>query len=293
MQAFHNNPEVKSALLAKLASTEAASQIIPKTLTWDGETGSVVGFLTQGESLDAWEQQTGLPAWLALLVDTLAASVAIDAAGQPAPLSHAAVATALLAAVPLGAEPRHAGATLIQRLLQDGELRQFAAPGDAALSQTIEAVAALHAQTCSDSAPSPAQWRALRKAATAMVDQLKGRVDRQLGGSIEAACWDPALSATTVSDTLRSWFYAVDAQSEQACGWATADDELVRTRLDSLYKEAVKTVPAEDIDVFALYEAQYPEEAQRTQAFFASVKATRGQALLLVLKAAEQSLAGA
>ncbi len=280
MQAYLNDSAVKTTLLARLDQPEAAQQITSKTLAWNGEQGSVVGYLMHSEQLADWQTRTGLPGWLGLAVDTVGASVAIDHDGVATPDTPARLARALLAAVPPGSSLPGAGARFLQALLSPGTALELAPAEHLALRQALDEVAALHGQSAAGQPAPAAAWRAARKRCTALVDSLPdGSPDKRLGSALEAACWDALQSDTVVSDTLRHWLQAVDAHGQQAYGWTEADDAQVRSRLDGLYQAALQTTAEENINVFELYERDFPAESARTRGFFSALKTARAQAL--------------
>lgn len=278
--AYRGEAACKQQLLERLRELERKGSWVARPIHWNGEAGSLVGSLLQGEDLDAWEQRFGLPKWLALLLDGLLVAA-------PALPEGVACAIELLQALPVGADADAAGSRCVLALLEGGDCGLATLdPGEAAAT-ALAAVAGLHRRRLSGELIAPAQWRQLRRETVALVDTLPpDSADAAVGACIEAAAWDPASSRTAVSDTLHGWLRAMTAAAVAREDWSAADDERIKALLAQLHAEA-KAVADYDgafIDVFQLLERKHPQQATRLKAHMAH---GRGQAAVQWRRAAE------
>lgn len=262
MRAYHSDPQLRLQVLDTLRSLDQAGVWIHRPIHWNGEAGSFVGSLLQGEDLERWEAQFGLPKWLALAIDSMIGANWKDGV---------AWGIRLLQGIAPGMPLDTAGSRCLLELLngQTHGLRNLEAA--AGLAETLEAVAALHAARLSGQDVGSAQWRQARRTAVAQTnDQTPGSVAASVGACIEAAAWDPMQSRSAVSDTLRGWMNARVATHMAAYPWGKADDEDMKRLLDTLHAEDKASRPpgdAEYTNVFTLLEQKHPEEAKRLVAY--------------------------
>jgi hypothetical protein len=93
----------------------------------------------------------------------------------------------------------------------------------------------------------------------AATDSLATGMQKAVGGTVEAAAWDPATTGMVLSDTARSWL-AIDLQAAPAKVWSE-DDRAIQARLNGLFAGAKASGIASDkIDVFKLLEQHHPAE---------------------------------
>jgi dipeptidyl aminopeptidase/acylaminoacyl peptidase len=266
--AYHGNPACRDRVLERFERLRAAGTWVARPLHWNGSAGSVVGSLLQGEELERWENGLGLPKWLALLIDT----VMVEAPEQQEGVLRAGGLLRVAAATELG----DAGSRCILALLDDAHgLASICADGP--MCTLLAHVLALHRQRSAGAAVAASVWRHTRQQALALTDTLPpGGLHALVGGCIEAAAWDPALSRSAVSDTLRCWLRAMLAAAMEDYGWTDADNARIRALLETLHADA-KAVAGEDagsfIDVFKLLEQHQPQEAARLRARLAHERA--------------------
>ena len=70
MKAFHGDPKVKEKYLARVKAHYEADEIIRGSY-WDGHKGCAVGCTIHGNRHKAYEDELGIPEWMARLQDTL------------------------------------------------------------------------------------------------------------------------------------------------------------------------------------------------------------------------------
>ena len=197
LSAYNGDAMLRATLTERLASHASGSRLKPGPIAWDGEKGSIIGCILESEDLSEWETGLGLPQWLAVLIDALAAN-------QPSVEEAAALGIATLEAIPPGTDVRLAGSRIILAVLDDLESAGAVALA-APIADSLEEVRALHLRCISGDVPASAEWRLARKAATAATDGAIGPRQRAFARCIETAAWNPAQSRSAVFDTLRVW----------------------------------------------------------------------------------------
>ena len=70
MLSFHNDPKIKKKYLDRVIAHQKADEII-KGKYWEGGKGCAVGCTIHSSNHNAYEQELGIPEWLAKLEDTI------------------------------------------------------------------------------------------------------------------------------------------------------------------------------------------------------------------------------
>lgn len=260
MQAYQSNPAVRDAALEQLRRNAAAARMAPGPLSWNGAKGSLVGCVLESDDLAQWEQTLGLPQWLATTADGIAATL---------PSADAALAFGvdLLSAVRPGADVTLAASAVIVDVLADaGELIGKLVEVPAELSQLSAQVQALHRHLLDGGRPAPAEWRAVRRAATAQTDAQASELLQSLATCVETAAWDATTSTAVVFDTLRVYSRAVNHKVEAESGYTKELDTEIRANLKLMwdtYLAAQPELQQQGITVFSLLEEHNPEMAAK------------------------------
>ncbi|MGV7207869.1 hypothetical protein ACLB1G_08435 [Oxalobacteraceae bacterium A2-2] len=260
MHAYHSNPAVRDAALEQLRRNAAAARLAPGPLSWNGEKGSLVGCVLESEDLAQWEQTLGLPQWLATTADGIAATL---------PSADAALGFGvdLLSAVRPGADVTPAASAVIVDVLADaGEFIGKLAEVPAELSQISAQVQALHRRLLDGDRPAPAEWRAVRRAATAQTDAQASELPRSLATCVETAAWDATTSTAVVFDTLRVYSSALTHKSDAESGYTKELDTEIRANLKLMWDTHLAAQPElqqQGITVFSLLEEHNPEMAAK------------------------------
>ena len=258
LHAYHSQPAVRDAALDRLQRHAADAQLAPGPLAWNGSKGSLVGCILESEDLAQWETELGLPQWLATTADGIAAQQAsIDAARD--------FGVELLGAIRPGADVTPAASAVILDVL--GEAGSFTAalvddPDD--LRQAMAQVEGLHRRVLAGEAPAPAEWRAARRAATALTDAQPSELLQALSTCAETAAWNPATSKAVVFDTLRVYSKAAIHKTNAQSGYTKEDDDHIRRHLDEMWNTHLAHQPElqeQGITVFSLLEEHYPDVA--------------------------------
>lgn len=260
--AYRADPHVRQQLLDRLQTLEWAGHWVHRPIHWNGEAGSVVGSLLQGEDLDRWEAEFGLPKWLALAIDSMVAAN---------PTTGVAWAIHLLEGIPPGMPMDTVGSRSLLELLKGETHGLHHVEAAAGLTDALEGVAALHAARLAGQDLDSASWRKARRAAVEQTNaQESGSVAAAVGSCIEAAAWDPMQSRSAVSDTLRGWMNARIAADMATYPWGKTDDDEIRRLLSAIRDEAEAGRPPGDtgfINVFDLLEEKHPEQAKRLRTY--------------------------
>lgn len=264
LSAFQANEAARAALLAAFSTQAASGCVIPRSLYWDGEKGSVVGCLMRSDDLAQWELQLGLPQWLAVTLDALCVQ-------QPSVAAANQLAVQALNVINPGADLRPAGSLMILGVLEQliTESRQ---PPSAQLQESLHAVGALHRRAASRISVAGAEWRAVRKAATTVTDLSTDDWEKSCATCIETAAWDPEKSSAVVFDTLRMWRNALTARAASEYGWDAASDASMQDLLNSIHLRYVRDAPAPQPNVFEMLAKYYPEEDARLRGKYLAEK---------------------
>jgi hypothetical protein len=264
--AFHHDEAVRQAALARLQAAAQSGRLQGGHVAWSENTCSVIGALTGTDDLQAWQDQLGLPAWLALVLEAAAG-------GRRDVTMVVETAAVLLNAIPLGADLDRQGSALIVRLLHDAA-RVLTPEGlSPALDGALTQVSALHARSMAGEDVTPAEWKTARRHATSLTDTLaepaSDQRHRAVARCVESAAWDPQRSRTAVLDTLRQWTEAYREKSMLDYGWTAASDAKVQAQLDSLHARYVVDAEEPKPNVFTLYEQYHDADAAALRAMLA------------------------
>lgn len=255
LNAYQSDPAVRYAAIERLRGNAAAGRLAPGPLKWDGAKGSVVGCILESDDVAQWEHALGLPQWLALAADGIAAA-------QPSVDAALAVGVDLLDAVRPGADVSRAGSAVILSVLADAaDFIGKLADVPAELGDLSAQVQALHRRVLDGERPASAEWRPVRRAATALTDTLTSELLKSLAACVETAAWDPTTSKAVVFDTLRVYSKAAVHKADAESGFTAADDTTIRDHLKLMWDTYLAHQPekqAEGMTVFSLLEEHYP-----------------------------------
>ncbi|WP_254457830.1 S9 family peptidase [Xanthomonas sacchari] len=272
LRAYHGDPDLRRQAIDTLQSLEKAGRWEHRPLYWNGEVGSFIGSLLQGDDLDRWEADYGLPKWLALTIDSMVA------ANSTLGVSWG---IHLMQGIAPGMAMDTAGSRSLLELLNGQTHGLNHLDAAAGLAEALEGVAALHAARLAGQDIDSASWRKARRAAVAQTDaQTPGSVAASVGTCIEAAAWDPMQSRSAVSDTLRGWMNARIAANMAVYPWGQAEDDDMKQVLETLHAEDVAGREPGDTNytnVFTLLEQKHPEKAKRLRAYYRQQKSQYGK----------------
>ncbi|AVS81210.1 S9 family peptidase [Paracidovorax avenae] len=263
LHAYNGDPQLRQQVIDQLQSLEKAGRWEHRPLYWNGEVGSFVGSLLQGDDLDRWEADYGLPKWLALTIDSMVAA-------------HSNMGVSwgihLLQGIPPGMPMDTMGSRILLELLKGKTHGLNGLEAAAGLAKALEGVAALHAARLAGQDIDNASWRKARREAVAQTNaQAPGSVAASVGTCIESAAWDPMQSRSAVSDTLRGWMNARIAAGMAVYPWGKAEDDDMKRTLEALQAEDKAGREPGDTgstNVFLLLEQKHPEKARRLRAFY-------------------------
>jgi len=189
VKAFHGDPAVKEKYLARLRAHHAADEII-QGIGYNGKHGCAVGCTLNQYNHRAYEDELGLPSWLAHLEDQIFEGL---------PPAHAQqFAVDFLEAVPAGADVEKVRWLLAirrhtrdrNRLLENPE--RYAKQCIAAIDQVITYCESQITGATTESAAESAAWSARSAAARSAAGSAAGSAARWAAGS---AAWSAARSA--------------------------------------------------------------------------------------------------
>ncbi|WP_219918618.1 S9 family peptidase [Rhodanobacter sp. PCA2] len=247
---------MKLQIMERLRAAEAAGNWVARSACWTGEAGSLVGTALRGEDLDAWEDDFGLPKWLAVAIDhVLIAAPSIEDGVRRG--------IEIMAALPVGVDLQRAASRIVLDFLDGKQFGAAAVVTDARLRQVIHEVAALHQQRLKGDAVAPAQWRQARRNTTAFAETTGlTEYDAEVALCVEAAAWDPATSRTLVTDTFHRWAMAMMAAMKARNEWKGPDRDRMQALLSQVYGEAKAEAgdSGARIDVFAELRRRHPDE---------------------------------
>lgn len=285
LSAFHGHASLRLSTMARLTDSLAAGRLAPGPLAWGPAGGSVVGCMLESDDLDQWQATLGLPKWLAVSTEALSAQQETDAGACD-------MGTQIIAAIRPGANLGPTGSALLQQVLAL-ILKTPGMPLSPALQAALRTVHDLHQRSAAGETVPAAEWRAARKAASALVDSLSGTNEKVWATCVETAGWDPQTSSSVVFDSMRVWRDAVIDGALIAHGWDDAADLAMGELFRSLYEAHVEGKPEPRSTVFELLETMHPEQAERLHAKIrvenAAAKANidlAAQLLLTTLRAA-------
>lgn len=257
LSALHGSEEIRATLLARLRQHAAADRLQPGPLAWDANAGgSLVGCMIESDDPASWQALTGLPVWLAVVIDGVAGLLPSRADAQT-------FGERLLAAIAAGSDLQGAGSTLVIRLLDSMAAGVPAALLTPELAQAVAQVRQLHGEAAGGAETASADWKAARRLAIAATDALTDPAQLALAQCVETAAWNPVRSSSCVYDTMRVWRGALNDQAIREFGWTDADDKDMEAILRQLHDTYLLPAPHLKLTVFDLLEEHYPEKALR------------------------------
>ncbi|AKJ67289.1 hypothetical protein PATSB16_09500 [Pandoraea thiooxydans] len=258
---FQDNIDVKNTMLLRAEKHWTAGHMKPTPLAWSDGDGSVVGCAIESVDLLIWTDSLGLPKWLALVIDEIASGLT---SRDVAPQEACKAGLELLKAIPVGVDLGQAGSKFIISLLADVDERLVQLEQDKVLGQIYRALVELHHGVIGGDQPDATQWRAMRKSAVELTNNLpEGSEVAALAGVVEAAMWDARTSPSVGVDTLRQFSRARSIRAVVEFGWTEADEAHTKMRLDDMFKRFLKDNPENKRTVFDHYADEFPEEEAR------------------------------
>ena len=262
LNAFQSDPALRDAAIERLRRSASSERLAPGPLKWDGSKGSLVGCILESDDLAQWEQTLGLPQWLATTADGVAAA-------QGSVEAALAFGTDLLGAVRPGADVSRVGSAVIIGVLVDanefvGQLMDV--PPE--LKHLSEQVQALQRRVLEGDRPAPAEWRPVRRAATALTDTLESEVMKSLATCVETAAWDPTTSKAVVFDTLRVYSQAAVHKACAESGYTVEIDNDIRAHLQVMWDTYLAGRPelqGKGTTVFTLLKEHHPDVEAKVQ----------------------------
>lgn len=260
LNAYQSMPAVRDAAIERLRAHAADKQLAPGPLAWNGNKGSLVGCILESDDLTQWENQLGLPQWLATTADGMAAQQeSVDAA--------LTFGVELLSAIRPGADVSLAGSVVIVSALTDaGDFTARLAEVPADLQQAASQVLALHRRLLEGDRAEPADWRAARRAATKLTDAQPSELLKSYATCVETAAWDPLTSKSVVFDTLRVYSKAAIEKANADSGFTAEDDANIRAHLQLMWDTHLREKPElqeQGVTVFSLLAEHHPEIDER------------------------------
>jgi hypothetical protein len=241
MQAFHGDPAIKQEFLTQLQAHAQAGEIINRASVWNDGKGGPVGCMVHDTDLAVWQQRTGIPKAVGSALDVAASYL-------DEPEQAARFVLEWVEAVEVGQDLRCVAPALLEWLLTDGEHGIHRLAEQEAMRQMISRVADLHRRAAAGDAPPEAEWRAARAAAMAATDACENPVQKTLMTAAEAAAWNPAASATVVSDTVRAWASLYPRRLQGLTGRGATLDREIKAWIEQLKADAEKAgLPAPNI----------------------------------------------
>jgi hypothetical protein len=241
MQAFHADPALKQDFLARLQAHAQAGEIINRASVWKDGNGGPVACMVHDTDLAVWQQRTGIPKAVGSALDSAASYL-------DEPDQAARFVLEWVEAVEVGQDLRCVAPALMEWLLSDSEYGIHRFAEDEAVRQMIRRVADLHRHAAIGDAPDEAEWRTARSAAMAATDACGNPVEKSIAAAAEAAAWNPATSATVVSDTMRAWDHLFPRRVPWLVGGGAALDREIKAWIEQLKADAEKAgLPAPNI----------------------------------------------
>jgi hypothetical protein len=233
MQAFHADPAIKLEFLARLQAHAQAGEILNRASVWNDGKGGPVACMIHDTDLAVWQQRTGIPRAVGSALD-------IAASYLDEPDQAARFVLEWVEAVEVGQDLRCVAPALMEWLLSDSEHGIHHLAENEALRQTISGVADLHRRVAVGVAPPEAEWRAARTAAMAATDACENSLEKPIAAAAEAAAWNPATSATVVSDTVRAWANLFPRRAPALMGRGLTLDREIKAWIGQLNADAEK-----------------------------------------------------
>jgi hypothetical protein len=233
MQAFHADPAIKQEFLDRLHVHAEAGAILNRASVWNDGKGGPVACMVHDTDLAVWQQRTGIPKAVGSALDIVASYLA-------EPEQAARFVLEWVEAVEVGQDLRTVAPALLEWLLADGEHGIHRLVEHESPRRMISRVADLHRRAAADDTPDEAEWRATRAVAMAATDACENNVEKSIAATAEAAAWNPATSATVVSDTVRAWVNLFGPRTPPLVGRGATLNQEIKAWIEQLKADAEK-----------------------------------------------------
>ncbi len=214
--AFNGDAKARDSAVDRLRSRVRDGELdLRQTQAWDAETlrGSLMGTTVHSADPAVYQQETGIPAPLAVLQEALF-TLRIEwvvASTDPvrieaAPGSLDIPPTRWLEELPLDVDLRPVCSRFLHHLLSWALEHGMTRSVSAAVTTSMHGVAGLHADAASGRSPAPPVWASIRHAAILATDAAADDTSRTLGAVAETVAWppeeDPSACATAVANIV-------------------------------------------------------------------------------------------
>jgi hypothetical protein len=211
MKAFHGDEAVKQKYLARLKAHHAADEII-QGQGWNGSHGCAVGCTLNEYDPKAYENELGLPQWLARLEDRIFEGLPAVEAKQ--------FAVDFLEAVPVGADVENVRWKLAsQRHARDRDRLsanpepyavQCVAALDLVIAYCDSEVKTESARSAAESAAASVAWSVAWSVAASSAASAAWSVAWSVAASVAASAWSATWSARSAAAEWSAWSAAAE-----------------------------------------------------------------------------------
>lgn len=214
--AFNGDAKARDGAVDRLRCRVRDGELdLRQTQAWDAQAlrGSLMGTTVHSADPAAYQQETGIPAPLAVLQEalfTLRIEWVLASMDPPrveaAPGSLDIPAERWLEEMPLDADLRPVASRFLHYLLCWMLAHETAHGISAAVTTSMREVAGAHADAASGRSPAPSVWAGIRNAAILATDAATDDTSRTLGAIAETVAWppeeDPSASAMAVANII-------------------------------------------------------------------------------------------
>lgn len=198
---------------------------------WEDGKGSALGCTIEAGDIDVYAEQLGVPAALAMVLDSLVNSQ------PPGPMFRHATDFALrwLTMLPVGVDLSPIPGTITCDLL-DHPLLIETTQGHPSIEGARRTVIDLHRSALEGREIARTLWREARRHAVRTTDATEDDRARGAARVIEAAAW-PHLTRSALRDTLDALSRLANDKAMQEIGWSTTEEETAFAVFDAIFKE--------------------------------------------------------
>jgi hypothetical protein len=254
--AFHGKASVKEQALERMRAHIDAGTF-RYSPPWGEKGGSAMGLIIEGSDPQLYAERMGFPLPLVAVLDSL-----VNARHGDLP-EATTFALAWLERTPVGADLAPVVTQSLISILSDPTLTEISVT-QAPIETQRQAVLALHRRELMGETVSAAEWKKVRKAATAANDALPEdeKLLRTVARAVESAAW-PGSMRSVLTDTLSARGRLDINLALQEIGWSDEDERRVYSIMEAAEGRETHLEGLER--VYAVIAAEDPAFAERAR----------------------------
>lgn len=219
--AFGGDASFKEAVLTALRAHLSAKAAAPHEVMWDDQLVGALRVAVGEADMEKVVMKLGVP-------EEVAATAEMLSTYRGTHLEGAQFVAKWLESVPVGANLEPVSSNLVARVLKENTLESYVA-GDSALESLRERLVALHLANAAGTAPSEAEWRAVREACDQLASSTTEWRRRAVGTALSSSACMPNSDSHAVAGFVGRVASLRRNELQNLVGWSAEDESTMST----------------------------------------------------------------